>query len=724
MTTFATQATTALEEALRLVAHDYALTPVTITREASGKKRARFHRGWRHEQAWSRDPDQIRAWWVDHPDTSFALGCAANGIEGVDLDVKPAEGIDAVSSWAERGLPLGRLCQNTPSGGLHTIWKVRRDGLALPQEAGKTLGRGVDTRNRSGLFFAAGAYILGEPGNYELTGALPRRDELTETPDEVIALFADAATVERVERPADGRVVYHELEWQQRMVAAALAAVRGHPRGEGGYRKKLQHAGLFLGRIVDQGLLTPGEAMSRLTRAHMAVWGPAIWPENVKDIRDALADGPRLERWRAPNQPADPPAVEEPETQASQVSTENAGVPENDEDPAPLDDDQVDDDELARRVFEREVAHKVRQLRVTAEAKRRHLAEYGPPTAPPGTVSLRALLAEPRNATKYRVEGLWPAGGKIMLTAQKKSGKTTMVGNLLRCLVDGDPFLARTAPYRPGEWRTERGGGYAVSEPTGRPVVLLDFEMTHDMLAEWLEDQRIVHVDDVHVQLMRGRLWDIRDDDVLRQWADYLRSIDAGTLLVDPIGPVMGALGINENDNSEVNHYLSALDRLAREAGLDEHGIIHHAGHGEEQRARGASAFLGWPDAIWQLTRDGEARFLSAEGRDVMLPETALTFDRSTRRLSLGDGNRASARDAEHADTIVGIVEESPGITWNSLKRAVREAVGCGTPAAEGAIAAARRAGVIHTHAGANRALLHYAKSRCDNNQCVTPSDP
>jgi hypothetical protein len=51
---------------------------------------------------------------------------------------------------------------------------------------------------------------------------------------------------------------------------------------------------------VEQGLLTLEEAEEKVRQAHMSVWGPEIWPENVKDIRDALADGPKREGWRAP----------------------------------------------------------------------------------------------------------------------------------------------------------------------------------------------------------------------------------------------------------------------------------------------------------------------------------------------------------------------------------------------------------------------------------------
>jgi hypothetical protein len=97
------------------------------------------------------------------------------------------------------------------------------------------------------------------------------------------------------------------------------------------------------------------------------------------------------------------------------------------------------------------------------------------------------------------------------------------------------------------------------------------------------------------------------------------------------------------------------------------------------------------------------------------LAETALVFDTVTRRLSLGEGNRASVKSSAHSAVVLEIVEETSGLTWNKLKAAVREAVGCGTPGAEEAIRAAVRAGLVHTHPGANRALTHYPSSRCDN---------
>jgi hypothetical protein len=44
------------------------------------------------------------------------------------------------------------------------------------------------------------------------------------------------------------------------------------------------------------------------------------------------------------------------------------------------------------------------------------------------------LLEEEDETPDYRIDGLWPSGGRIVFSAQYKTGKTTMVGNVVRCL--------------------------------------------------------------------------------------------------------------------------------------------------------------------------------------------------------------------------------------------------------------------------------------------------
>jgi hypothetical protein len=372
------------------------------------------------------------------------------------------------------------------------------------------------------------------------------------------------------------------------------------------------------------------------------------------------------------------------------------------------DEEELTPEQLAEHQYQAELLVKVRALRMAADAKAILAAETRPPDPGPALTSLAALLAEPDDGEAWRIEGLWPDGGKVLLSAPQKAGKTTLIGNLLATLVDGRRFLTRSVVA--GDWKTVNSAGFAPVTLDGRRVALFDFEMTRRKLRDWLRDQRIVHADDVHVELMRGRVWDIRDASARAEWAEQLKALDVGVIIVDPIGPILGSLGIDENDNSGVGAYLFALDALVRESGASELLVVHHTGHGTE-RARGASAFLGWPDANWALVRDeaSDTRAFRAEGRDVLLPETNLVYDRATRCLSLGEGNRGSQRSAGHAEVMAGIVAESPGEPVNGLKRLARDTeIGSKVQHAQDAIQAAERAGLIHVHQGPNRSRLHF----------------
>lgn len=369
------------------------------------------------------------------------------------------------------------------------------------------------------------------------------------------------------------------------------------------------------------------------------------------------------------------------------------------------------------------LAELVCKMRLRREATRLLDAEERPPPAPPASTALKALLAEEPNTAKYRIGKMWPTDGKILITAPRKAGKTTLVGNLVRSLADGVPFLGSNILL-------DGHPGFEVSPLSGRKVMLLDFEMTRDMLREWLADQRIQTPDAVRVEMMRGRTWDMRNHTERDRWAAYLRELDVGVLIIDPIGPVLHGLGIEENSNSEVGAVLTALDRLCLDGGVDELACVHHAGHGAEQRSRGASVFVGWPDAFWELKRDTEddsnSRFLFAEGRDVLLPETALNYDCTTRRLSLGTGGRVAARVARDAEIITAIVTEAPGKTNNALRTLARDTeIGTKVQRAQDAIKEARNAGLVHIHRGPNNAQFHFQGGHCGG--CglgVDPSGP
>jgi hypothetical protein len=106
----------------------------------------------------------------------------------------------------------------------------------------------------------------------------------------------------------------------------------------------------------------------------------------------------------------------------------------------------------------------------------------------PPVRSLTTMLAEPDIATRYRIDDVAPADARIMLSAQYKAGKSTLVGNLMRALVDGEPFL-----------------GHFTVNTTACGVVLIDDEMSDNTLRSWLRAQNITNTSAVtDVITLRG----------------------------------------------------------------------------------------------------------------------------------------------------------------------------------------------------------------------------
>jgi hypothetical protein len=296
--------------------------------------------------------------------------------------------------------------------------------------------------------------------------------------------------------------------------------------------------------------------------------------------------------------------------------------------------------------YEEEVEYHLRQILAKDEAKRRYDAQNRAEVGLPPVCNLTALLAEPDTETVYRIEGLAPAGSRVMLAAQAKSGKTHLAGNLVRCLVDGDPFLGRF-----------RVNGQA------QRVAIVDTELSQNMLRRWLREQGILNTDRVDVIALRGRVgaFNLLNSDRRAEWAEVLRDVDF--LILDCLRPVLDALVLDEH--RDAGKFLVAFDALLAQAGITDALLVHHMGHTGD-RARGDSRLQDWPDVTWRILRakdDPDSdRFFTAYGRDVEVPEGRLDFDPTTRRLTYTDGSRKAdtrqaARDQVLGD-IVGILAQ------------------------------------------------------------------
>lgn len=334
-----------------------------------------------------------------------------------------------------------------------------------------------------------------------------------------------------------------------------------------------------------------------------------------------------------------------------------------------------DDEFEAQLRFNQQVNDEARRIEVREAARDRVKAKKGKAIDLPPLVRLDTFLARPLDPITHRIAGLWPVGGRVLLAAQFKAGKTTLRDNVVRSLVDGLPFL----------------GQFEVA-PFDGSVVLIDFELDEHTLQRWLEDQGLTHATRVGVVSMKGygSTFNILEPSLRSRWATALRAAQAAVLVIDCLRPIIDALGLSEDKDS--GRVLLAIDELAREAGVREVLVVHHMGHSGE-RSRGDSRLRDWPDAEWKLVRDKDSndpasedprglRYFSAFGRDVDHPETGLGFDPTTRHLTIGDGAGSRKQVAEHRkveqaiDLVLTALTESPGLGKRALREYIRNGGG------------------------------------------------
>jgi hypothetical protein len=310
-------------------------------------------------------------------------------------------------------------------------------------------------------------------------------------------------------------------------------------------------------------------------------------------------------------------------------------------------------------VFAEEVEREARKIRVRDAAQRKIRKENDRDYGNLNPIPLADFLAVEDEPVSYRIDRLWRRNGRVVLAAQAKAGKTTLTGNAMRSLLDGDPFL--------GKYQTE---------PTRGGVILLDFEMDDATIRQWLRDQQIKNIDRATVRPLRGKAssFDILDPQIRSEWAARIHGHDS--VIVDCLRPILDALGLDEN--RDAGRFLTAFDELLNEAGITETLLLHHMGHTGE-RSRGDSRIIGWPDATWKMFRENpededSPRYFSAYGRDVHSPEDELHYNPQHRRLTLtGDGSRKQAKEMKLQAAVMKAVKATPELNGTQVEAALRE---------------------------------------------------
>lgn len=254
----------------------------------------------------------------------------------------------------------------------------------------------------------------------------------------------------------------------------------------------------------------------------------------------------------------------------------------------------------------------------------------------------------------WRIEGLWQERQRVMMSAQRKAGKTTMVLNLIRSIVDGSAFLGRFT-----------------AAPIEGSVALVNAEMPTDQMHRWLLESGIRDQAKVKILNLRdiGKSAGDITDPVRREiLAEILAGWDTHTLILDPLNPLIGAAGLEENSASDASRWYLALDDLVEMAGVKEQMIIHHMGK-VGTTGRGNSKWEDTPDVLWTYERDAEEledpgdadgplgavqpagapRWFSAFGRDVDVPRSRVDWDAGTRSLVMPEDARPVSRATQQA---------------------------------------------------------------------------
>jgi hypothetical protein len=250
----------------------------------------------------------------------------------------------------------------------------------------------------------------------------------------------------------------------------------------------------------------------------------------------------------------------------------------------------------------------------------------------------------------YMVDHLMPYNGYVLLTGQKKTGKTTLMMNLIKALTKAEKFL----------------GEFGVHERCR--VALFDMEMDGRQHMRWLDSVGLLHEKKLYTEYLRGeaRALGIGDDEREEKLVERLSDLGIDVMIIDPIGPLLRAHGVDEN-STDVGQIIDRIIAVKEAAGIPGLIINQHQGKDSKLGARGSSVFEDTPDAIWSLTRDDREKrtTLTAFGRDFDT-ERDLEYNPDTHVLSATRAG-GSYLDADNSKVITDALRAQPGLSGRAL---------------------------------------------------------
>lgn len=212
----------------------------------------------------SDNPDQIRAWWKEHPNANIGLACGwESGLDVLDID--GPEGEESLALLVATHGALPRSLESRTARGRHIFFAHHGD---VKNSAGK-LGHKLDTRSNGG-------YVVAPPSVHP-TGAVYQWAEnasprdfpnLPQWPVWAVEAFHEQAE-ERAAQVAEPRADFDRNEHARRYCLAAVAkeAEGLADVGQGGRNDALNAAAFNLGQLIPSGAIGLEEVRSALRDA-------------------------------------------------------------------------------------------------------------------------------------------------------------------------------------------------------------------------------------------------------------------------------------------------------------------------------------------------------------------------------------------------------------------------------------------------------------------------
>lgn len=620
------------------------------------------------------DPDdaQVQRWCRERPEANIALRMPADvlGIDVDDYDGKPG-----AATLSQREAEWGELPPTWRVGSREGVSGIRLYRVPTQMAWPGIVGPGIETIHRGHRYAvvapsvhpSGAVYRWIAPDGTEDGFTVPRPEDLTDLPDAwIVGLtggrFADPASPKADADPEEVRAAL--AEWRTsgpacRQVATLYEKATEVLDGSGSRHDGIRDLLLPLMRLGQTGHAGVGWATDAVEARFVEAIGSTRSTES-----EARAEYQRMLLGAVLIVLADLRGAEE--CDGTDCHHDPLAGLAFDLDGTIIVDEVVADVPLSAEVssqqaleLQRKIGKQALAAYVSLEAhdRAKRAREAMNLSLPPSTFDGVEYLAQPDQGVTWVVKNLLPAGGNATLIAPFKTGKTTLVGELVGSLCDDRPFMGR------------------FDVMIGGRVGLFNYELSTDQQKRWLADLGIEHPDRFSVWDLRGYRMPLTSPAVEKIVVEWLRKRSIEVWIIDPFARAFVGCG-DENSNADVSTFLDTVDVIKRKAGVSCVVMPTHTGREQvaegAEKARGATRLDDWPDVRWLLTRgDGPAsdtRYFRATGRDVEVKEEALGFDSDTRRLHFGGASRFEDRRERIAHEVIEAVYRAPGSTRNDIE--------------------------------------------------------